>query len=122
MTLFTEDTLRDKGENGKFTMTDAKLSYDDRYVWMALAAIGVLTPIFVGIALAITPGTGILLDLWLGFGTANLLVWPVVLVAGLVDSARRAMRTARIVKRSIDRKLELRRDADTSVEVEAMAA
>ncbi len=121
MTVFTDDIVRDERE-GEIKMNDMKPTYDDRYVWMALKAIAVLSPILIGIALAVTPGTGVMLDLWLGFGTANLLVWPVVLVAGLVDSARRAMRTARIVKRSIDRKLELRHEESETTGVEAAAA
>jgi hypothetical protein len=118
----TERTTRDNHEGDIKTM-DTQSRYDDRYVWIALAAIGVLTPILFAIVLMITSGTGILLDLWLAFGTANLLVWPVVLIAGLVDSARRAVRTAKVVKRSIDRKLELRREAvEPTADVEAIAA
>lgn len=118
MSAFMDDIMRD-GAEGEYKLADDRPSYDDRYVYWALGGVAVLTvPLLIGVLLW-TTGISFGLKLWLAFGAANLIVWPIVLVAGVVDAARRALRTAKVAKRSYDRKLELRRDATV---IEAAAA
>ena len=101
MTLLTEDTaVATHGRN-----------LDDRVVYLALAAVAGLTPAFtVGLHLAFD-GAPLALLLWTSFLLANLVVWPAVLTAGLVQSVRRGMRTARVLRRGLDRRLAERRTA-----------
>lgn len=116
MSVLKDDMLR---EGTVRTDVTQEAEYNDRAVYWALGAVAALTPVLLIVVLLVTPGTGLMLDLWLAFGGANLLVWPVVLVAGLVDSARRAMRTARVARRAVERRLELARETRG---VEAAAA
>lgn len=119
MSALKDDMLRDGTIKTDVTVDPG---YDDRAVYWALGAVAALTPVLLIVVLMVTPGTGLMLDLWLAFGGANLLVWPVVLMAGLVDSARRAMRTARVVRRSVERRIELRRETAEVERIEAAAA
>lgn len=129
MSLFTEDARRTKLtlHHADVELTPAEEpagsasppQYDDRYVWYAFAGIGALTPVLCTIALLTTPGTGVLTDLWLGFGGANLVVWPIVLIAGVVSSARRALESLRGRRRGAS---EDRRIIERSHGIEAAAA